>query len=457
MSIGGRENLMLDTNIPWFVLLLIGLSALLLLLTAALFISLQRNRKVQKQERLDSEETVLSYVEQALQAMEMRQSNHAAQDQMAVQGLLQEGQRSDAARAEALGERLERALMAQDARMQHLSDAVGQRLANNDEKVERLRDTLYKGLQSIQNENALKLDEMRRTVDENLHQTLNKRLGESFSLVNERLEQVYKGLGEMRSLASGVGDLKRVLTNVKTRGVWGEMQLGALIEQMLAPSQYMVNAAVKPGSQERVEYAICLPGQEDGKTVLLPVDAKFPIEAYSRLTEAVENGDAVAAENARNELTSSVLREAGRIAGKYIQPPYTTDFAIMYLPLEGLYAQVLQLPDMMDRLQKEKRIVVSGPSTFYAMLSSLQMGFRTLAIEKRSGEVWQLLGSVKAEFGSFADILDKTQQKLRQASESIETATRKTRTIERRLRSVEENTGNLTETVPSLSGIDAEE
>lgn len=436
---------MLDMNVPWFVLLLIGLSVLLLVLTAALFVSLHKSRKAQKKERLDSEETVLSYVEQALRAMEMRQSNHAAQDQMAVAGLLQEGQRSDAARTEALGERLERSLIAQDARIRHLSDAVGQRLANNDEKVERLRDTLYKGLQSIQHENAVKLDEMRRTVDENLHQTLNKRLGESFSLVNERLEQVYKGLGEMRSLASGVGDLKRVLTNVKTRGVWGEMQLGTLIEQTLAPSQYIVNAAVKPGSQERVEYAICLPGQEDGKTVLLPVDAKFPIEAYSRLTEASETGDAAAAELARSELSAAVLREAGRIGGKYIQPPHTTDFAIMYLPLEGLYAQVLQLPGIMEKLQKEKRIVVSGPSTFYAMLSSLQMGFRTLAIEKRSGEVWQLLGSVKAEFGSFADILDKTQQKLRQASESIETATRKTRTIERRLRSVEENALDLQE------------
>ncbi len=432
-----------DMNVPWFVLLLIGLGVLLLVLTAALFVSLHKAGKAQKQERLDSEETVLSYVEQALRAMETRQSNHAAQDRMAVAGLLQEGQRSDAARTEALAERLERSLIAQDARIRHLSDAVGQRLANNDEKVERLRDTLYKGLQSIQHENAVKLDEMRRTVDESLHQTLNKRLGESFSLVNERLEQVYKGLGEMRSLASGVGDLRRVLTNVKTRGVWGEMQLGTLIEQTLVPSQYIVNAAVKPGGQERVEYAICLPGQEDGKAVLLPVDAKFPIEAYSRLTEASENGDADAAESARSELSAAVLREAGRIGGKYIQPPYTTDFAIMYLPLEGLYAQVLQLPGMMEKLQKEKRIVVSGPSTFYAMLSSLQMGFRTLAIEKRSGEVWQLLGSVKAEFASFADILDKTQQKLRQASESIETATRKTRTIERRLRSVEENTLDL--------------
>lgn len=426
-----------DVNVQGIGILYMAMGVAALVLLCLILVQLSNGRRQQRKEREDSEETVLGYVEQALQAMEMRQNSHAAQGQMAVQGLLQEGQRSDAARAEALGERLERSLMAQDARLRHLSDAVGQRLVSNDEKVDRLRDTLYRGLQSIQQENAAKLDEMRRTVDENLHQTLNKRLGESFSLVNERLEQVYKGLGEMRSLANGVGDLKRVLTNVKTRGIWGEMQLGTLIEQTLAPSQFMANAAVRPGAQERVEYVICLPGQEEGKTVLLPVDAKFPIEAYSRLTEAVEQGDAATAESARTELAAAVLREAGRIAGKYIQPPYTTDFAIMYLPLEGLYAQVLQLPGIMERLQKEKRIVVSGPSTFYAMLSSLQMGFRTLAIEKRSGEVWQLLGSVKADFGAFADILDKTQQKLRQASESIETATRKTRTIERRLRAVE--------------------
>lgn len=426
-----------DVNVQGIGILYMAMGVAALVLLCLILVQLSNGRRQQRKEREDSEETVLGYIEQALQAMEMRQNSHAAQGQMAVQGLLQEGQRSDAARAEALGERLERSLMAQDARLRHLSDAVGQRLVSNDEKVDRLRDTLYRGLQSIQQENAAKLDEMRRTVDENLHQTLNKRLGESFSLVNERLEQVYKGLGEMRSLANGVGDLKRVLTNVKTRGIWGEMQLGTLIEQTLAPSQFMANAAVRPGAQERVEYVICLPGQEEGKTVLLPVDAKFPIEAYSRLTEAVEQGDAATAESARTELAAAVLREAGRIAGKYIQPPYTTDFAIMYLPLEGLYAQVLQLPGIMERLQKEKRIVVSGPSTFYAMLSSLQMGFRTLAIEKRSGEVWQLLGSVKADFGAFADILDKTQQKLRQASESIETATRKTRTIERRLRAVE--------------------
>ena len=432
------------------------LIGVVLTLMAALFVFFRKIQKNQQQEREQSEETLLTYVEQALQALENRQSNRAAQDQMALQGLLQGLQSGDAARAEALAERLERSLMAQDTRLHHLSDAVGRQLANNDEKVERLRDTLYKGLQAMQQENAAKLDEMRRTVDENLHQTLNKRLGESFSLVNDRLEQVYKGLGEMRSLASGVGDLKRVLTNVKTRGIWGEMQLGALIEQTLVPAQYLVNATVKPGSQERVEYAIRLPGQEEGKNVLLPVDAKFPIEAYDRLMKAVEDGDTVAAETARNELGNAALREAGRIASKYIQPPYTTDFAIMYLPLEGLYAQILQLPGMMEKLQKEKRIVVSGPSTFYAMLSSLQMGFRTLAIEKRSGEVWQLLGNVKTDFASFADILDKTQQKLRQASENIETATRKTRSIERRLRSVEEGASELpasTAASDDISGI----
>lgn len=438
MSTGGRAVPMPESGafVPFW--LVPGLCAAILLVCVALFWMLRKQETLRKQARQESEETVLAYVEQALQAMEMRQGARASQDAMAVQSMLQSGAQGGAMRAEALGERFERALAAQNARIQHLSDAVAQRLSANDEKADRLRDAVYKGLQNIQTENAARLDEMRRTVDENLHQTLNRRLGESFSLVNERLEQVYKGLGEMRTLANGVGDLKRVLTNVKTRGIWGEMQLGALLEQMLTPSQYLANAAVKPGSAERVEYAICLPGQGEER-VLLPVDAKFPIEAYARLAEAGEEGDQAAAESARAALGAAVLREAARIAGKYICPPSTTDFAVMYLPLEGLYAQVLQLPGMLDRLQRGHRIVVAGPSTFYAMLTSLQMGFRTLAIEKRSGEVWRLLGQVKQEFGAFADMLDKTQQKLKQATESIENATRRTRSIERRLKAVEES------------------
>ncbi len=436
-------------------LFLMLLAALVLLAILLFTFSVMQRREIRTlRENLPrlqekSEEIVLSYTEQALRDMEHRLSSGYGQDMLAMQNMLHSAQQSDAARTDALGQRIDTALQGQDGRIRHLSDVLGERLTANDEKVERMRETLYQGLNSMRQENAAKLDEMRTTVDEKLHQTLNKRLGESFSLVNERLEQVYKGLGEMQTLANGVGDLKRVLTNVKTRGVWGEMQLGALLEETLAPGQYEQNVAVKPGTQERVEYAIRLPGLTDGQVLYLPIDAKFPIEAYIRLQYAVDLVDKQAAEAARTELIAALNREAARIASKYISPPYTTDFAIMYLPLEGLYAHALQTDGVAEKMQREKRVVLAGPSTFSALLNALQMGFRTLAIEQRSGEVWQLLGDVKAEFGVFADILDKTQQRLRQASESIETATRKTKTIVRKLRSVE--------TIEGLGGYDAAE
>lgn len=424
-------------------MLLIVLSAIVVLSVLFVVFSMKQQKKLQELQnewpRLQekSEEIVLEYTEQALRDMEYRLSSGYAQDMLALQGLLHNVQQSGIARTEALGQRIDSAMQGQEGRIRHLSDVLGERLSANDEKVERMRETLFQGLSGMRQENAAKLDEMRKTVDENLHQTLNKRLGESFSLVNERLEQVYKGLGEMQTLANGVGDLKRVLTNVKTRGVWGEMQLGALLEEILAPGQYEQNAAVKPGTQERVEYAIRLPGQTEGQALYLPVDAKFPVEAYIRLQDAADTGDKKASEAAKQELAASLNREAIRIAGKYIAPPHTTDFAIMYLPLEGLYAQALQMEGLAEKIQRERRVVLAGPSTFSALLNSLQMGFRTLAIEQRSGEVWQLLGDIKAEFGVFADILDKTQQRLRQASEGIESASRKSKTIVRKLRNVE--------------------
>lgn len=424
-------------------MLLIVLSAIVVLSVLFVVFSMKQQKKLQELQnewpRLQekSEEIVLEYTEQALRDMEYRLSSGYAQDMLALQGLLHNVQQSGIARTEALGQRIDSAMQGQEGRIRHLSDVLGERLSANDEKVERMRETLFQGLSGMRQENAAKLDEMRKTVDENLHQTLNKRLGESFSLVNERLEQVYKGLGEMQTLANGVGDLKRVLTNVKTRGVWGEMQLGALLEEILAPGQYEQNAAVKPGTQERVEYAIRLPGQTEGQALYLPVDAKFPVEAYIRLQDAADTGDKKASEAAKQELAASLNREAIRIAGIYIAPPHTTDFAIMYLPLEGLYAQALQMEGLAEKIQRERRVVLAGPSTFSALLNSLQMGFRTLAIEQRSGEVWQLLGDIKAEFGVFADILDKTQQRLRQASEGIESASRKSKTIVRKLRNVE--------------------
>jgi len=291
-------------------------------------------------------------------------------------------------------------------------------------------------MESLRQANDRQLSEMRRTVDEKLTESIDKRLNDSFAQVSQRLEQVYKSLGEMQSLAVGVGDLKKVLTNVKTRGIWGEMQLGSLLSAMLAPNQYDENVAVVPGATERVEFAVRLPGK-DADVLYLPIDSKFPQEDYLRLAEASQAGDAEAADAARKALLQRIKQEAKRIAGKYIAPPHTTDFAIMFLPIEGLYAELAQTPELCESLQKDYRIVVAGPSTFTALLNALQMGFRTLAIEKRSSEVWSLLGAVKNDFDKFADVLEKTRQRLVQATESIDTAFTRTRSIQRRLGAVE--------------------
>ena len=290
-------------------------------------------------------------------------------------------------------------------------------------------------------ENERQLSEMRKTVDDRLSESLDKKLDQSFAQVSERLESVYKGLGEMHTLASGVGDLKKVLTNVKTRGIWGEMQLGNLLRQSLAPGQYEENVAVIPGSSERVEFAVCLPDQ-NGSTVYLPVDSKFPQEDYIRLTDAAQQGDAAGAEAARKALIQRLKQEAKKIAEKYISPPHTTDFAIMFLPVEGLYSEALQTPELVETLQRDYRIVIAGPGTFSAMLNALQMGFRTLAIEKRSGEVWLLLGEIKKDFIRFAETLENTRRRLDQAGESIDSAVTKSRSIQRKLSALE--------TVPAL-------
>ena len=296
---------------------------------------------------------------------------------------------------------------------------------NQEEKIDALR-----------LENERQLAEMRKTVDNRLSESLDKKLDASFAQVSQRLESVYRGLGEMHTLAAGVGDLKKVLTNVKTRGIWGEMQLSALIRQTLAPGQYGKNVAVVPGSAERVEFALRLPDSSGG-AVWLPLDSKFPQEDYLRLVDASQAGDAAGAEAARKALTQRMKTEARRIAEKYIVPPYTTDFAILFLPVEGLYAEVLQTPELMESLQRDHRVVVAGPGTLSAMLNALQMGFRTLAIEKRSGEVWQLLGEIRTDFARFTELLENTRRRLDQAGESIDSAVSRTRTIQRKLSDVE--------------------
>lgn len=311
--------------------------------------------------------------------------------------------------------------------------------STNDARMEKLRETLQNRLQSIQEDNAKQLEQMRATVDEKLHDTLEKRLGESFKLVSERLEQVQKGLGEMQTLANGVGDLKRVLTNVKTRGTFGEVQLASLLEQILSPGQFATNVETRPGSGQRVEFAVRLPGRGDqgDSAVFLPLDAKFPQEDYLRLVDAQERADATAAEEAGRLLERAIRLAAGDIRDKYLDPPNTTDFGVMFLPTEGLYAEILRRPALSEALQRDYKVLVAGPTTLAALLNSLQMGFRTLAIEKRSSEVWNLLGAVRTEFGKFSEILDKTRKKLQEAGNHIDVATTRTRQMERKLRGVQ--------------------
>ena len=318
-------------------------------------------------------------------------------------------------------------------------DAIMNRLSkildNNAESMKNATMVLQEGLVRMQNDNEKKLEQMRQTVDEKLNVSLDRRLSESFNVINQRLQSVYEGLGEMKNLANGVGDLKKVLTNVKTRGIWGEVQLGNLLEQMMSPEQYASQFAIKHGSQERVDYVINLPGKS-GDIVYLPIDAKFPIEDYQRLCEASDKGDVSEVEACLKALERRVKEEAKSIRDKYIDVPRTTDFAVMYLSIEGLYAEVLRRPGLAECLQRDYKINVCGPTTLASLLNSLQMGFKTLTIEKRSSEVWNLLGAIKQEFGKFVDLLAKTQKKLSEASNTIDFATKKSRTIERKLKNI---------------------
>ena len=318
---------------------------------------------------------------------------------------------------------------------QTLSTQMGSIAGVQNAQFETLRGAVEHRLERLQQDNSAKLEQMRQTVDEKLHATLEKRLSESFRQVSERLEIVHKGLGEMQTLAAGVGDLKRVLSNVKTRGVFGETQLAALLEQVMTPEQYEKNVATRPGSKERVEFAIRMPGHDHN--VLLPIDAKFPIEDYQRLQAAQEAGDRAALEMAERALETRVKLEAKTIAEKYLEPPHTTDFAILYLPFESLFAEVLRRPGLFDQVQRQYRVTICGPTNMLAVLNSLQMGFRTLAIQQRSSEVWKVLGTVKSEFGKFAEVLANTKRQLQTVANTIDQAEVRTRQIERKLKDVE--------------------
>jgi DNA recombination protein RmuC len=331
-----------------------------------------------------------------------------------------------------------------------LSDTLATQLQSlsesNARRMNEVRTTLETKLAELQKGNESKLDEMRKTVDEKLQATLQQRLGESFKQVADRLEQVHKGLGEMQTLAQGVGDLKHLLTNVKTRGIFGEAQLGALLEQIFTPDQYATQVATRPDSKNVVDFAIKLPGKSsDGTPLWLPIDAKFPNEDYERLLDAQDRADAPGAELAAKALEARIRLEAKSIAEKYVEPPYTTDFAILFLPSEGLYAEVLRRPGLMDVLQREHRITLAGPTTLTAMLSSLQMGFRTLALEKRSSEVWQVLGAVKNEFGKFGDVLSRIRTQTQSVLNTLDQAQTRTNVMSRALKTVEALPDNQTQ------------
>jgi DNA recombination protein RmuC len=329
-----------------------------------------------------------------------------------------------------------------DGALRRYSETLADQLRLLSEGSERrqaeLRGAVETRLVALQEGNEKKLEQMRATVDEKLHATLEQRLGESFKQVADRLEQVHKGLGEMQGLARDVGALNRVLTNVKTRGVFGEVQLAGLLEQVFTPEQYAVNVATVPGSSERVEFAIRLPGQrQDGQSLWLPIDAKFPRDDYERLLDAHERADAVAMEVAAKAIETRLKLEARSIRDKYVAPPHTTDFAILFVPTEGLYAEALRRPGLVESMQRESKVMLAGPTTLLATLTSLQMGFRTLALEQRSVEVWEVLGAVKTEFAKFADVLARTKKKLDEASHTIEQAQTRSNVMTRRLKAVE--------------------
>ena len=324
----------------------------------------------------------------------------------------------------------------QDKRLSELNRQLSDMAMQNEQKLENIRKTMESKIASLTEDNNKQLEQIRHTVDEKLQKTLEDRIGQSFKLVSERLEQVYKGLGEMQTLAAGVGDLKKVLSNVKTRGILGEIQLGAILEQILAPDQYEENVVTKHTGSDRVEFAIKLPGDEDG-IVYLPIDAKFPGDTYSKLMEAYENGSTEEIAHAAKLLERTIKAEAKDIRSKYVEPPYTTDFAIMFLPFEGLYAEVVRR-GMVESLQREYKINIAGPTTMAALLNSLQMGFKTLAIQKHSSEVWEVLGAVKTEFDKFEDVLSATQARINQANAELDKLIgTRTRSIQRKLRNVQ--------------------
>ncbi len=425
------------TNIEFIVLLAVGAAVLALQVLALLRARAgtganeaglaERIERVEREVRMQLQATAQASRQDTAQLLAQAQAASVQQLEAMRRQIDSQGQTGREEQAQSLkrfGESMNLALI-------RLTESNAQRMLE-------VRATLEEKIRDLQADNGARLEEMRKTVDEKLHATLESRLSASFQQVSERLERVHQGLGEMQQLALGVGDLKRVLTNVKTRGTWGEVQLEMLLEQVLTPEQYAKNVETIAGSGARVEFALRLPGHvEGGAPVWMPIDAKFPKEQYERLLDAAERADADGVALAGRELERAVRAEAKTIADKYLSPPHTTDFAILFLPTEGLYAEVMRRPGLADELQRVNRISIAGPSTLSALLNSLQMGFRTLALEKRSSEVWQVLGAVKTEFAKFGDVLSATRLTLERAAKNIESAETRSRQMARKLKSVE--------------------
>ncbi len=438
-----------------FLVLLAGLVAIVVLQVVALLRGSRRgDDEVRQRALLEAQEKGLERLERDLRDELARGRREDAEEAFRDR---EERAQSATLLGQALTTQVSHFGTAQSERLEAFSRELNRFSLGLDERFERLRISVEGRLTAIQADNASKLEEMRRTVDEKLHATLEQRLGESFRLVSDRLEQVHRGLGEMQSLATGVGDLKRVLSNVKTRGTWGEVQLAALLEQLLTADQFAANVATRPDSGERVDFAIRLPGKGDGAVVWLPVDAKFPVEDYQRLIEAQERGEVGLVDEASKAIEVRLKAEARSIHEKYVAPPHTTDFALLYLPTEGLYAEALRRPGLADTLQREWRVSLAGPTTLAALLNSLQMGFRTLAIEQRSAEVWAVLGAVKSEFGKFGEALAHTRKKLDEASNSISKAETRTRQLSRKLSDVEALPASDAEKLIGLAEPDGED
>ena len=444
---------MATTSLLLFIILIAALVAIALLVA----LLLRKPEAAFETQRLRLEDALRD--EQRSGRVELRQQldGLSLQQEQRIDGF---GARLDALRA-ALGEDARKARVEAAELQQRFGESLGQRMneliQRNEQRIGEMRTTLEQKLRELQADNAEKLEQMRATVDEKLHATLETRLTESFGNVTTMLAQVHQGLGDMHKIAADVGGLQRVLTNVKSRGVFGEVQLAGLLEQVLAPDQYAANVATVPGSNERVEFAVKFPGSNNDATVWLPIDAKFPREDYERLLDAQERADIDAARASGEALERRVRLEAQRICDKYVSAPHTTEFAILFLPTEGLYAEVLRRPGLVEAMQRDCRIALAGPTTLLALMTSFQMGFRTLAIEKRSSEVWRTLGAVKTEFGKFGDVLENVKDKLDKASRQIEQTGVRTRAIQKQLREVESLPGEDSQKLLGAEFVDADE